>query len=80
MDTSDQSSEDLAANQPFGLLQQLTSVQEEHFDLNATIDHLTKNPPEDQLLIRRLKKRKLRLKDRIMQIESSLKNGPDEYA
>lgn len=44
----------------------------EHRDLDLVIDHLTLNPPPDQLLIRRLKKRKLLLKDRISQLERML--------
>ena len=44
----------------------------EHRDLDLVIDHLTLNPPPDQLLIRRLKKRKLILKDQITRLESEL--------
>jgi hypothetical protein len=36
------------------------------------ISHLIDNPPPDDLLIRRLKKRKLLLKDRILQLEAML--------
>lgn len=51
---------------------QLYELQVEHRDLDLVIDHLTLNPPPDQLLIRRLKKRKLQLKDRITQLERML--------
>jgi hypothetical protein len=51
---------------------QLFEMQVEHRDLDLVIDHLTLNPPPDQLLIRRLKKRKLQLKDRITLIERTL--------
>ena len=34
--------------------------------------HLIENPPPDELLIRRLKKRKLALKDRILLLEQML--------
>lgn len=51
---------------------QLYELQVEHHDLDLVIDHLTLNPPPDQLLIRRLKKRKLQLKDRITQLERML--------
>mgnify|MGYP001227005520 FL=1 len=51
---------------------QLFELQVEHRDLDLVIDHLTLNPPPDQLLIRRLKKRKLQLKDRITLIERTL--------
>lgn len=44
----------------------------EHRDLDLVIEHLTANPPPDQLLILRLKKRKLGLKDRIEQLERML--------
>ncbi len=47
-------------------------LQVEHRDLDLVITHLIENPPPDDLLIRRLKKRKLLLKDRILQIEQML--------
>lgn len=50
----------------------LHEMQVEHRDLDLVIDHLMLNPPPDQLLIRRLKKRKLLLKDRISQLERML--------
>ena len=52
----------------------LNELHVEHRDLNLIIDHLTSTPlPEqDQLLIHRLKKRKLLLKDKIYQLESKL--------
>ena len=43
----------------------LHELEVEHRDLDLVIEHLTANPPPDQLLVRRLKKRKLWLKDRI---------------
>lgn len=43
----------------------LHALQVEHRDLDQVIAHLTDTPPGDQLLVRRLKKRKLALKDRI---------------
>ncbi|MCP5268805.1 MAG: YdcH family protein [Zoogloeaceae bacterium] len=51
---------------------QLHELQVEHRDLDLVIEHLTLNPPPDQLLIRRIKKRKLQLKDRIAQLERML--------
>lgn len=47
----------------------LNEMQIEHRDLDLVIDHLSLVPPPDQLLVRRLKKRKLQLKDRISQLE-----------
>ncbi|UCV10668.1 YdcH family protein [Dechloromonas denitrificans] len=51
---------------------QLSQRQIEHRDLDLAITHLSENPPPDDLLIRRLKKRKLGLKDKIMQLEQLL--------
>ena len=50
----------------------LFELQVEHRDLDLVIAHLTDNPPPDDLLVRRLKKRKLLLKDRILQLEQML--------
>ncbi len=52
----------------------LHELQVEHRDLNLVIDHLaaTPLPEQDQLLIQRLKKRKLLLKDKINQFEQML--------
>lgn len=47
-------------------------LRAEHRDLDQVIEHLTTNPPADQLLVRRLKKRKLALKDRIETLERML--------
>jgi hypothetical protein len=51
---------------------QLHELQIEHRDLDLVITHLIENPPPEDLLIRRLKKRKLILKDRINQLEAML--------
>ena len=51
---------------------QLHELQAEHRDLDLVIDHLIANPPADDLLVRRLKKRKLVLKDRILLLEQML--------
>lgn len=51
---------------------QLHELQIEHRDLDMVITHLTANPPPDDLLIRRLKKRKLGLKDKILLLEGML--------
>ncbi|MEF8712901.1 MAG: DUF465 domain-containing protein [Accumulibacter sp.] len=47
----------------------LQELRIEHHDLGQVIDHLTQNPPPDDILVRRLKKRKLLLKDRIALLE-----------
>lgn len=54
------------------LRDQLHDLQIEHRDLDQVIAHLTENPPPDELLIRRLKKRKLGLKDKILLLEEML--------
>ena len=54
------------------LRHQLQELQVEHRDLDLVIAHLTDSPPSDDLLIRRLKKRKLALKDRILHLEQML--------
>ena len=50
----------------------LHELQIEHRDLDKVIDHLELTPPTDELLVRRLKKRKLMIKDRILQLEQML--------
>jgi hypothetical protein len=50
----------------------LHELQVEHRDLDLVIEHLLVSPPADDLLVRRLKKRKLLLKDRITQLEHLL--------
>ena len=52
----------------------LNELRVEHRDLNLVVEHLvsTPLPEQDQLLIHRLKKRKLLLKDKIYQLESML--------
>jgi hypothetical protein len=57
---------------------QLQELRVEHRDLDEAIDRLENAPPHDDLLLRRLKKRKLHLKDRISQIEGMLE--PDILA
>lgn len=61
------SEEDLAR-----IRNEVHELRAEHRDLDQVIAHLTDNPPADQLLVRRLKKRKLGLKDRIETLERML--------
>lgn len=51
---------------------ELEVFRNEHRDLDAAITALTDRPTGDQLTLQRLKKRKLRLKDVIAQIEDRL--------
>ena len=52
----------------------LNELHVEHRDLNLIIEHLaaTPLPNQDQLLVQRLKKRKLAIKDKIYQLEKEL--------
>ena len=52
----------------------LNELKVEHRDLNLIVEHLvaTPLPDQDQLLIHRLKKLKLILKDKIFQLERML--------
>ena len=52
--------------------ERLTELRIEHRDLDAAISLLAHGPHVDQLQLRRLKKRKLLLKDTIARLESSL--------
>jgi hypothetical protein len=63
---------------PAVLKAKLQELRSEHRDLDEAIARLDAAPTEDELLLRRLKKRKLTLKDRITAIERALE--PDEYA
>jgi len=57
---------------PSEIVQKLTLLREEHRDLDEAINRLTDEPWYDQLLLRRMKKRKLKLKDWIEHLESML--------
>ena len=50
----------------------LKELRLEHRDLDEVISHLSESPLVDQLQIRRLKKKKLKLKDTITRLESEL--------
>jgi hypothetical protein len=51
---------------------QLARLRQEHRDLDAAIEALHNAPGADLLQVQRLKKRKLMLRDRIIQIEDQL--------
>lgn len=63
---------------PAQLHVQLMELKVEHHDLDVAILRLEESPSLDELQLRRLKKRKLQLKDRIAAIERLL--GPDLIA
>ena len=50
----------------------LIELKIEHADLNALVDIATHAVPVDELILRRLKKRRLHLRDQISQLELSL--------
>lgn len=50
----------------------IVELDVEHRDLDAVIDMLTRDGHHDQLQLRRLKKRKLQLKDYIMLLNMQL--------
>jgi hypothetical protein len=53
-------------------IQLLGELREEHRDLDLAINRMSMDPWQDQLSLRRLKKRKLKLKDWISRLESKL--------
>ena len=50
----------------------LIELKIEHADLNALVDMTARALPIDELMLRRLKKRRLQLRDQISQFELSL--------
>jgi hypothetical protein len=51
-------------------VEKLRDLRVEHRDLDRVISELTVDPAVDQIMLKRLKKRKLMLKDMITQLES----------
>jgi len=64
-------SDDTTSNQE-SLRLRLHELQTEHRDLDDVIARITDEQPFDQLQVQRLKKRKLGLKDEILNIENEL--------
>ena len=54
------------------LTEKLSHLRSEHRDLDDVIGRLSQEVPFDELQVRRLKKRKLVLKDQILKIENLL--------
>ena len=52
--------------------QLLGELREEHRDLDQAIKRMSTEPWQDQLRMRRMKKRKLKLKDWILRLESKM--------
>ena len=55
----------------FRSVERLKQLRVEHRDLDLVIARLVSDPHVDQLMLKRLKKRKLILKDTIAQLESA---------
>ena len=60
------------------IAQRIAALRQEHRDLDAAIARLQADIEADELAVKRLKKRKLQLKDSIALLESAL--IPDEPA
>jgi hypothetical protein len=65
------SDDPLAANDE-ALQQRLAELRQQHQDLDASVAALGQVPQPDQLLIARLKRRKLALRDQISLLEDQL--------
>lgn len=66
------------SHDPVVISRQLAELRLEHRGLDAAIDHLVADIQADELTVKRLKKRKLWLKDCIAKLESAM--IPDELA
>ena len=60
------------------LQQRIVELKMEHRDLDTAIDRLAADPAHDELQLRRLKRRKLLLKDQIARLERDI--DPDVLA
>ncbi len=54
----------------------LIALRMEHSDLDALIDQAGERAPVDELMMRRLKKKRLALRDEIARLELSLSDEP----
>ena len=60
------------SNDPGEIVRLIADLRIEHRDLDEAISRLSRDPSVDQLQLRRMKKRKLKLKDWIAYLESKL--------
>ena len=60
------------SNDPAEIARLIAELREEHRDLDEAITRLSEDLSVDQLRVRRMKKRKLKLKDWITYLESKL--------
>jgi hypothetical protein len=51
---------------------ELESLKQEHQDLEDDIDRITESPVYDQLMVQRIKRKKLLIKDRIAELREFL--------
>lgn len=59
-------------NDLHSLPRRLIELRIEHADLDSLIDRAATEPQSDELMLRRLKKRRLALRDQIARIEAEL--------
>ena len=64
--------EEMEQEERIAIMQRLEELRVEHRDLDDIIRRLGMDPLVDQLQLRRMKKRKLNLKDMISRLESKL--------
>jgi len=62
--------EEKIESEAFSSVERLKELRIEHQDLDQVISRLVVDPHVDQIMLRRLKKRKLMIKDMITQLES----------
>jgi len=62
----------MTMNSPQDIQQRIIELEVEHRDLDAVIDALVRDMHKDELQLRRLKKRKLQLKDHITLLKMQL--------
>ncbi|MCW8844275.1 MAG: DUF465 domain-containing protein [Gammaproteobacteria bacterium] len=72
MQTHTMDMSDKVDTKSFEKLDKLRSLRIEHRDLDDVIERLSEDPAVDQLRLKRLKKRKLCLKDQITHLESDM--------
>ncbi len=59
-------------NRPDAVQAQLAALRQEHADLDASVAALENQPVVDQLIIARLKRKKLVLRDQIVALEDQI--------
>ncbi len=60
----------MSSTDPAAIARRLAELRVEHRDLDAAIGRLQTQPAADELVLKRMKKRKLRLKDMIGYLEN----------